>query len=434
MKKLTIAMLSNQAPSSPEATNFDDNFDDLTNQVPGGLDTLDIAMQDLEAIDETISNVIDVSMELKVEQEVLEQAQQQEPLSQTALESIQRSVQRLAKRAGIDSPVTFALESYSNSRYNGLSMESAVKTVKDFIARIWKAVMEAFNKVKGLITTLLKGYFDESVKVKKSAQILIKKALSLQGKVAPATAKVGSFNLSNFMRFNNQPLKPDTLVANFDKWTDWSHEFIENIAGSDAITDYTDYVAKSVKVLESAKDHKNPHKLEAEIDEINNKMLRRVYDNLIDKKTIPNGALYQTKPILGDIKYTFNTVNMEFSIEKIDNYKDIPVEKTHDLLGVMDAHDLCVKINDHMDSYKKVDQYIKDLENLEKGISKLANASLSSDKMVDYLDNKIITRLTSTTIKLFIKAIGKVGAGARKHDMNVDKAVLEWCSLSLRVL
>lgn len=433
MKKLTIAMLS-QVPSSPEAVNLDDDFEYSENTVPGGLDTLDIAMQDLESIDEAISKAIEASMELKVEQEVVEQAQQQEPLSQTALESIQRNVKRLADRVGIETSVTFALESYSNAHYNKPSMESAVQTIKDFIVKIWEAIKLAFEKVKGLITTLLKGYFDESVKVKKRAQVLIKKALSLQGKMAPSSAKAGSFNLANYMRFNNQPLKPVDLVTNFDKWTAWSHNFIENIAGADAVQEYSGYVAQSVKALETAKAHKNAHKLEAELDEVNNKLLERVYNNLPDKKTIPGGSLYQTKPVLGDIKYSFSTVDMEFSIEKVDDYKEIPVDKTHDLLGVMDAHDLCVKIDKHMDSYKKIDQYIKDLEALEKNISKLAAAAISSDKMIDYIDNKAITRISSITIKLFIKAIGKVGVGARKHDMNVDKAVLEWCELSLRVL
>ena len=70
-------MLSMDEPASPEAVNLDDDFENTTNEVQGGLDSLNIAMTDLEAIDDAVDEAIEVSSELHVEQEVVEQAQQQ---------------------------------------------------------------------------------------------------------------------------------------------------------------------------------------------------------------------------------------------------------------------------------------------------------------------------------------------------------------------
>lgn len=434
MSKLNIAMLSAQVPSSPEAVNLDDNLPNATNEVEGGLDELNIAMQDLESIDDAITQAVDASIELKVEQETVEQAQQQGQTSQVALESIQRNVNRMLDDVGITARATFAFEGFNNPHYNSIAMESAVQSIKDFLVRIWEAIKKAFQKVKDVIVTIYKKLFDESLKVKKRADALAKKALGLQGRMAPAGIKVGSFSLSTYMRLNNAPLKPSELVANYDTWSKQTHDLIENIAGSEAIKEYKEYVAKSVKVLQQANTHKNPDKASAEIDEVHNELLGRLFSQLPNKKTLNGDDIHQSKVVLGDVLYTFREKDMEFAADKTSDYKEIATIKTHELLGVIEAHDLCEKISKHMESYSKMDSYIKDLANLEKEIYKLATESTTSKDTLEYIDNKVISRISSSTIKLFIKAIGRFGAGARHHDMQVDKAVLEWCDLSLRPL
>jgi hypothetical protein len=95
--------------------------------------------------------------------------------------------------------------------------------------------------------------------------------------------------------------------------------------------------------------------------------------------------------------------------------------------------DLIAQCN-HLDTYKNIDEYINNLDKLKSSIDQLAKDAIKSNKEVDYVQSKLITNLSSFTIKLFIKAIGRVGIGARRHDMNLDNAIVDWCVLSLKPL
>jgi hypothetical protein len=430
MKKINLAMLSMDEPSSPEAVNLDDDLPSITNQVEDGLDDLKIAMQDLETIDQAIAEAVDASIELKVEQEVVQQAQQEGQVSQAALESIQRNVNRMLKDVGFDTQATFALESYNNPHYNKVALESALESIKAFIARIWQAIKDAFEKTKNMVKEILKKYFDLSVKTKARAQAIKKKAESLKGEVAPSDTKVGSSSLSNYMRHSNKALEPSVLVAGIDKWTAWSHNVIEGIAGKDAIDEYTQYVDQAGKLLVDALSHQNKDKLQAQADALGKNMLKRIYKNLPKV----NGTKHGTEVLLGDVRYVFDDKDMGFEVARVDDYKEISTDRSHDLLSVDQVIILCDKINAHMDTYKKIDEYINSLDKLEDSIDKLSSEAIKSNAEVDYVQSKVLTKLSSFTIKIFIDAIRKVGIGARAHDMQVDKATMDWCELSLRPL
>jgi hypothetical protein len=430
MKRINLAMLSMDEPSSPEATNLDDDLPGITNQVEDGLDDLNIAMQDLDAIDQVITEAVDASMGLKVEQEVVEQAQQEGQVSQTALESIQRNVNRFLKDAGLSSQATFAFESYNNPHYNKLALESALDSIKAFVSRIWQAIKDAFEKTKDMVKNILKKYFDLSLKTKARAQAIKKKAEGLKGEVAPSGTKVGSSSLSNYMRLHNQPLEPGEFIKNVDTWTKWSHDVIEGIAGKDAIDEYTQYVDQAGKLLVDALSHQNEDKLKAQADALGKNMLKRIYTNL--PKT--NGTKHGTAVLLGDVRYVFDDKDMSFEVARVDDFKEIDTDRSHELLAVDQVIVLCDKIDKHMDTYKKIDEYINGLDKLKDSIDKLASDTIKSNNEVDYVQSKIITRLSSFTIKIFIEAIRKVGIGARAHDMQVDKATIDWCDLSLRPL
>ena len=430
MKKLNISMLSMDEPASPEAVNLDDGFEDTTNEVQGGLDSLNIAMTDLEAIDDAIDEAIEVSSELHVEQEVVEQAQQQGQISQAALESIQRSVSRLVKSVGYTEPVTFAMEAYNNPHYNKPAMESAIDSIKAFVKRIWDAVVAAFDKTKDMVKNLLKNYFDLSVKIKKRVAAVKQKAEGLKGKTVPSDYMVSNSNLTTYMRVSNKAITPTGIVANIDKWTAYSHNVIEGIAGNDAIDEYKQFVEQYNKLLEEALKHQNKDKLQAQADALGKSMMKRIYKELPN----PLGTKHATNVLLGDVRYVFDDSNKNFEVAKEDGYKELPTERTHEPLTVDQVITLCDKIDKHMDTYKNIDSYINNLDKLKNSIDQLAKDAIKSNKEVDYVQSKLITNLSSFTIKLFIKAIGRVGIGARRHDMNVDNAIVDWCALSLKPL
>ena len=438
MKKLNLAMLSDDQvdiPSSPETVVLDDNFSDLGNQLEDDLSDLNIAMNDLENIDEAITQAVDVAADLIDESDAVEQAQEQGQLTQTALESIQRNVNSLLRTVGIEQKTTFALEAYANPHYNKLAMESALDSIKAFINRIWEAIKAAFDKTKEMTKEILKKYFDVSVKVKSRAQAIMKKAESLKGKVAPAETMVGGESLSRYMRYGNKAISPAQLMNGVDKWTAYSHNAIEDIAGNDAIDEYKQYVEQSSKLLQDAlRDIQslslNTDKLKAQSNALGKSILKRVYKALSKK----NKTKHATEVLLGDVRYVFDDEDMKFEVQQIDDYKELPTEKTHDILTVDQVITLCDKIDKHMDVYKNIEVYFKNLDELKDNVSALAAETIKSNKEVDYVASKAITAVTSSTIKFFIDAIRKVGVGARSHDMSVDKAIIDWCALSLKPL
>jgi hypothetical protein len=438
MKKLNLAMLSvdqTDTPSSPETVVLDDNFSHLGNQLEDDLSDLNVAMNDLENIDEAITQAVDVAAELTDESDAIEQAQEQGQLTQTALESIQRNVNSLLRVVGIEQKATFALEAYTNSHYNKLAMESALDSIKAFISRIWEAIKAAFDKTKELTKEILKKYFDVSVKTKARAQAIKKKAEGLKGKVAPTETMVGGESLSKYMRYANKAIEPTQLMNGVDKWTAYSHNAIEGIAGNDAIDEYKQYVEQSSKILQEAlrdAESLNPNidKLKAQSEALGKQILKRVYVNLSKK----NKTKHATEVLLGDVRYVFDDESMKFEVRQIDDYKELPIEKTHDVLTVDQVITLCDKIDKHMDVYKNIEVYFKNLDTLKASVSDLAEDAIKSNKEVDYVASKVITAATSSTIKFFIDAIRKVGVGARSHDMAVDKAIIDWCALSLRPL
>jgi len=434
MGKLNIAMLSmgeDNLPQSPETVVLDDNFRELGNQVTDSLDSLNISMDDLESIDEAITEAVDTASELMDEADVVQQAQQQgDGMSQAALESIQRNVNRLLKIVGVEPTASFAFEGYSNPRYNSVAMESAVDNIKAFIKRIWDAIKSAFDKTVEIIQNLYKRFFDVSLKLKTRAEALGKKAKEQKGKSASSDMRVGSYNLSKYMRFKNRPLTPKELIKNFDTWTAYTHNFISNIAGDDAIIEYEEYVASTALILKQSSKDRNVEKLKAHADLLANRFLKRTTDSFKNKEK----EKQLTDPVLGDVVFVFYPKDTSFGIEPIKNYKDLPTEQTHELLTPAQVETMCAKISAHMDSYKNMEKHFNNLADLKKSISEIAAQTIKSDDPTDYLINKTITQIASFTIKAFIDAIQKIGTGARKHDMSVDVSVVEWCEKSLTPL
>ena len=426
-----LSMGEDNLPQSPETVVLDDNFRELGNQVSDSLDSLSISMDDLESIDEAITEAVDTASELMDEADVVRQAQQQgDGMSQAALESIQRNVNYLVKLVGMAPTASFALESYSNPRYNDVAMESAVDNIKAFIKRIWDAIKSAFDKTVEIIQNLYKKFFDVSVKLKARAEALGKKAKAQTGKTAPADMLVGGLSLSKYMRFKNKALTPEELLKNFDKWTAYSHNFISGIAGDKAIVEYKKHVEDVTKLLKETTKERDAKKLKAHADMLANRFLKRTTDSFQFKK---NG-LHNTDVLLGDIVYVFDEKEVSFFVDAVDNHKELPTEQTHEVLTTAQVETMCAKISAHMDSYKNMEKHFKNLADFKKSISEIAAQTIKSDDPTDYLINKMITQVASFTIKAFIKAIQNVGVGARRHDMNVDTAVVDWCEKSLVVL
>lgn len=424
-------MLSEQAPSSPEHEAITGEYVEDAD-AGSSLDDLHIAMQDLEHIDEVISQAVDTSSELMDEEAAVQQVQaQQEGVSQPALEALQRNVNSLLKQVGMEKRADFVTGSYANKRHNKVALESAIESIRSAIKTIWDAIMAAIDKTVEMVKSIFKHFFDLSLKIKNQCEAIKKQAEALKGKTHRSVEKIGSASLSRYVRFENKPLEPGDVLVNFHKWTTHNYNFIESISGKEAIDEYSDYVRKAaVFVAKKLNDPSDVNELKRETDALGDLMIRRIVSNF----EIHKNGIHTTKPYIGDTYYKFDEKDLRFSVEQISEFKEIPTENSHTPMNTDQTIEMCNMIIAHMLEYRKVEEHFNELNKLKKSISDLAKDAISGNAELDAVQRKLITQGTSFMIRIFIDAIRKVGIGAREYDLQMCKALTVWCSLSMSTL
>lgn len=431
MKKLNIAMLSEQeeVASSPEQVQITGGIVEDYNPNEG-FDDLRIAMTDIEHIDDIIGEAVDAAQELMEEEQAVQQIQQ-EGASQAALESLQRNVNSLLKQIGMEKRANFAMGAYSNKLHNRVALESAVDDIKAFLVRIWDAIKAAFNKTMEMVKDILKRFFDLSLKIKNSCESIKNLAENKKGKTHSSDAKVGSFTMARYARFDNEPLEPSDVLKNFDTWTAHNYNFIDSISGTSALEEYKKYISMTAelfsKVDPTAVDQS---KLKRETDAMGDLVVKRIVDNFDFHK---NGV-HTTRPFIGDIHYKFSEENLSFEIEQEGKYVTLSNENTHEPFTVDQTIAMCGKLIVHMDTYENINKYFDKLDYLRKSINNIASEAIAGKTELDFVQRKVISAGTSFTIKIFIDAIRKVGIGAREYDLQMSKALTHWCALSMSTL
>lgn len=424
-------MLSEQAPSSPEHEAITGEYVEDTD-TGSSLDDLHIAMQDLEHIDEVISQAVDTSSELMDEEAAVQQVQQQqEGVSQPALEALQRNVNSLLKQVGMEKRADFVTGSYSSKRHNKVALESAIESIRSAIKTIWDAIMAAIDKTVDMVKNIFKHFFDLSLKIKNQSQAIKKQAESLKGKTHRSVEKVGSASLSRYARFNNKPLEPSDVLVNFNKWTTHNYNFIGSMTGKAAIDEYSGYIGKAAVFL--TKKLTNPqdvNEIKRETDALGDLMIRRIVSNF----EIHKGGVHTTKPYIGDTYYKFDENDLRFSLEQISEYKEIPTENSHTPFNTDQAIEMCDKINAHMKEYENIEKHFQEIDKLRKSISSIASQAIKDNADIDAPLRKMVSEGTSFMIKVFIDAIRKVALEARSYDLQVCKALTVWCSISMATL
>ena len=425
-------MLSEQMPSSPEQIHI--TTDSIAEHDPSEeLGELRILMDDLEHIDDVIGEAVQVSSELMQEQEAAEQMQaQQEGASQAALESLQRNVNSLIKQVGFEQRAVFASNTFTNKRHNKIALESAVQDIKAFIERLWEGIMAAIRNTVDFVKKIYKHFYDISLKIKRQCESLKEQAKHKNGKTHAVDAKVGSYSLARYLRFDNKALAPSDVLLNYDKWTSHNYNFIESLGGKTAIAEYTGYISKAAEYFSkmdlAAKSDTDD--IKKETDALGDLMVRRIVSNF----ELHKNQIHTTKPYIGDVFYQFDENNLAFTIEKIEGHKELKEERTHKPLSVAQTVELCDKIIVHMGEYERIDKYFDELDKLNRSITSIASEAIKGNAQLDAVQRKIVSSSTSFILKIFIEAIRKVGTGAREYDMQVSRALTNWCALSLATL
>ena len=430
VKKLNIAMLSAQGPDSPEnqvVVTSDTVFEDTDNE----LDSLAIAMTDLEHIDQVIGEAIDVSQDMMDEEAATRQIQtQQEGVSQASLESLQRNVNRLLKQVGMEQSSNFSVAAYNNKRYNRAALEAALDDIKSAIVRIWKAVMAALSKTMDIVKDMIKKYFNTSIKIKKNCETIKAQAIALKGKVHRTGERVGGYRMARYVRYNNRAIEPGQLVANYDRWTAHNYDFIAAVAGKRALADYRANLEKLADYFTGLGVDSRMNDIKRETDSFGDLMVQRIVSNF----DYHRNGVHTTVPFIGDYYYKFDESNLAFTIESIEKLKDLGDEGTHIPLDTSQVVIMCDKLIQHMKYYEQIDLYFNELDSLQKMASKIAENAISNKPDLDFVQRKVISAGSAFTIRIFIDAIRKVGIGARQYDMQVSTAIMQWCAESIRTL
>lgn len=424
-------MLSDAAPISPEHEEVDSDYVE-SQSGDFGLDQLHIAMTDLQHVDDVIGESVETASQLIEEEEAVQQVQaQDEGASQAALESLQRNVNSLLKRVGMEKRADFANGAYTSKRFNKVALESAIDSIRDFIKRIWEAIKAAIDKTIEMVKTILKHFFDVTLKIKNQCAGIKAQAEAKKGRTHPSRTKLGSDSLSRYVRFGNKPLEPSDVLLNFNRWTAHNYNFVDSISGKAAIDEYTGYVRKAaVYMTDRALKDAKEGLLNRELDSLGGLMISRIVSNF----EIHKGDIHKTKPYIGDSYYKFDETNLGFSIQQIEDYKAIPIVDSHTPLSAAQAIELSDKITAHMSEYENIQKHFDELGKLKSTVSALAAEAIKDTAGLDVVQRKAVSEGTAFIIRLFINAIGKVGIGVREYDLHMCRALCTWCSLSMSSL
>lgn len=428
MKKLNIAMLSGDIPESPEnqvIVASDTPFED-TAEV---LDDLHVAMTDLDHIDEVISQAVEVSDELMDEQAAVDRAQQ-EGISQPALENLQRNVNSLLKQVGIEDKANFAVQALNNKRHNKIALESAGADILAFLNRIWDAIKAAISKTMDIVKEMFKKYFDASIKIKKNCEIIKAKAISLKGKTHRSAERVGGPHMAKYLRFNNRAIEPQQLIGNYDRWMSHNYDFVASIAGKTALDEYRARLEKLSDYFSGISTSTTLNEIKRETDAFGDLMIERVVSNFQYHR---NGE-HTTVPFIGDVVFKFNESNLSFSIEPIEKLKDLGSQNTHIPLDTSEVVIMCDKLIQHMKYYDQINTYFDQLDSFRRMTTDIANSAISNKADLNAVQRKAISLASSFIVRIFVDAIRKVGVGARKYDMQVSSAIVQWCAVSVNTL
>lgn len=421
-------MLSGDIPNSPEnqvIVASDTPFEE-TGEV---FNQLHVAMTDLEHIDEVISQAVDVSDELMDEQAAIDQAQE-EGASQVALESLQRNVNSLLKQVGIEERVNFSALALNNKRYNKIALESAGADILAFLNRIWDAIKAAISKTMDIVKDVFKKYFDASIKIKKNCEIIKAKAISLKGKTHRSAERVGGAHIAKYLRFNNRAIEPQQLIGNYDRWMSHNYDFVAAIAGRTALGEYRARLEKLSDYFSGISTSTTLNEIKRETDAFGDLMIERIVSNFQFHR---NGE-HTTVPFIGDVVFKFDESNLSFSIESIEKLKDLGSQNTHVPLDTSEVVIMCDKLIQHMKYYDQINTYFDQLDSFSKMTTEIANSAIANKADLNTAQRKAISLASSFIVRIFVDAIRKVGVGARKYDMQVSSAIVQWCAVSVNTL
>lgn len=436
MRRLNIAMLSQQTHVVPNLMNYESVENDLL--------LAHTAMEGIHVINVALEDAIAATQYLLQEDLAFNEALKLKPLERAlALESIQRNIDRIAKDVGYGSVKVIGLESDGDSA-SGISDK-----IKNLIKTIWGAITATWNKVVNFIKEVFDKFFQATSKIKSSAQKILSAASKMRQGVSGGAISVSTNenrHIGRYIRSNGDRPGAYALAHLLKQTNDFAEKMLDACLKTGGILELSknSKLRKNLSVSSMLADMK---KVEEDLHNNNNDGGRVTFDSLlvnlepvIKQMEADSGqsstGIYEKRVFTKTLDLSDAVYSLHISELLQDFYLDMPLSVSHESVSLqgLDAASIkqaCEAVIEHMTALDGYKPSIKDIGNhlqeLEEETRKMAeNSPINDLGRIIMIQQRIMTH----TVKLANKIVTQVP----KHSIQLNKAVVDYCNLSLRAL
>lgn len=431
MARLNIAMLAQEAQAQ-EVVEQQSELDVVGQQAEDAIAEATQQQVEIEQTQQAMDETEEVIQEAEEERQVLEQSQAQGGAEPVAMEALQRAVKRFEKRTGVACSVkSMGLESFSSKttrlQHTKVAMEGAVDYIKKLIKMLMDAIAAVWEKVKAFFEKIWVG----AERLAKRAKQVEEAAKAVQGKKAPADAKVTTSSVLNYARKDNKVVEGKDFAEHYIGQTSGTYvvrAMIEGMAKA-LITDggFTEILDASKKpdnkdaIIKAAANLSSTDK-GGEIKDglvISHSNNRDLGEYVLKKTVLYKNATWEQLSA-GYSKLTSQLVRSEDI--KDDLAKEVAPMTPEDSRRV--AH----QVAGHMSSYSdmRTEQNKIDAE-LKKILSKAKELEKEKDAPVDQL------RVGTGVVRAVIGSMMGTVVSYRSYDINLSKAALDYAAASVKL-
>lgn len=433
MKRLNIAMLSQQAQAQVEPVETQSELDVVGQQVEDSIAEATQIQAEIEGTQQAMDDAEQVIQEVDEERQVLEQAQQQGGAEQPAMEALQRAVARFEKRTGVACSIrSMGMESFSSksTRVKGteVAMEGAVDYIKKLIKMLLDAMAAVWEKVKSFIDKILVG----ADRLSKRAKKLAASAKGLSGKTAAADAKVDTGSVISFAHIDGSTLEG----------SEFAKAYIATLEKHDGATDLS--IKKAGSGLESGRLAKLVDI--AKVKGSEKEIIAAAYEEakqlnaLGEAGEVKDGYVTAEKDgLMGGYSYVVKVYGRSISWEQLSKgysgiYSKIVAtenakENKAKELKVLSVED-CTKVAEAADKYMQMYVNLRDVIKLmDPETKKIAAEAKKLEKEKDAPVEQI--KVATGIIRAVVNAHSEAMVSARGYDIRLTKAALDYVAASL---
>lgn len=425
MKRLNIAMLSQQAQAEVEPVETQSELEVVGQQVEDSIAEATQIQSELEGTQQAMDDAEQVVQEVEEERQVLAQAQQQGGAEQPAMEALQRAMKRFEKRTGVSSSISsMGMESFASkstrARSTKIAMEGAVEFIKKILKMLTDALASMAEKVKAFIKKMMVG----AGRLSKRAQQAAANAKSYFGKKAPSDAVIELPSVLEFTQKDGKVIEGAEFVKEYEKQT--------------ANSEFEKYIADMMAWLKSDEVKTAFAKAYAELDAtvVSMRTLK------IAGKSQDGMATYTSPLMLGNYTGSLIVPDKSVTVEQLkvgyssikggisssENAKETSGKGVKPLTPE-EAEKLAIAAAENMKRFKELEKTQKEMESFIKDI---VSTSKDLEKQKDADVDSI--RVASGTIRAIVSSALSMLTTTQSYNIRLTKAAVDYSASSINAI